>query len=405
MLFTLPWRNIWRSPVRSLVVMGAIIIGVWSVIFLISMISGMIDGYVDMAISNEVSHVQVHHPEFINEKESKFYFEEYEERQADIRQIEGVEAVSARSLTNAMIASSRSSRGIRLCGIEPDTEKNVTDIHEDIIEGSYFEGAKRNSIVISQVLADKLKVKLKSKVVVTFQSLDSEITAGAFRIVGIFKTGNKLYDESISFVKQGDLNVILGKANIAHEMAVLLKDVSYLDTTKQQIAGLFPNLKVRTYAEIAPELKLFQSQIQMAQYIYMVIFMLALIFGIINTMLMAVLERMKEIGMLMAVGMNKFRVFSMIVLETIYIGLVSAPIGLLLGYLTTLYFSKNGLDLFFFSEEGMNQFGMTNFVYPRVDSETYLIMAIAVAITAILASLYPAWKAIRLRPVEAIRKL
>jgi ABC-type antimicrobial peptide transport system permease subunit len=135
-----------------------------------------------------------------------------------------------------------------------------------------------------------------------------------------------------------------------------------------------------------------------------VIIMLALIFGIINTMLMAVLERTRELGMLMAVGMNRSRVFTMIIIETILLGVIAAPVGLLLGFLTNTYFAIYGIDLSSYSE-GMEKFGLSDVVYTHMQTTDYISIMIAVAITAILGALYPALKAIRLKPVDAIRKI
>jgi ABC-type antimicrobial peptide transport system permease subunit len=134
-----------------------------------------------------------------------------------------------------------------------------------------------------------------------------------------------------------------------------------------------------------------------------VIFMLALIFGIINTMLMAVLERMKELGMLMAVGMNKPKIFIMVVLETIFIASIGAPIGMLLGIGTVRYLNKVGINLSSWSR-ALEEFGMSEIVRPEVNGDTILTITIAVVITAILAAIYPALKAIKLKPVEALRK-
>ena len=132
--------------------------------------------------------------------------------------------------------------------------------------------------------------------------------------------------------------------------------------------------------------------------------MLALSFGIINTMLMAVLERIRELGMLMAIGMNKLKVFTMIVLETIMLVAVGAPVGVLLGTLTIAFLGHRGIDLSAFSDT-LKMYGMSDTIYFQVEPVVYLQMAIAVSVTALLASIYPALKAIRLRPVEAIRKI
>jgi putative ABC transport system permease protein len=405
MLFKISWRNIWRNPTRSLVVIGAIIVGVWSVIFLASVAAGMMDSYVESAIDNEISHIQIHHPEFTREKESKYYLEDIDQLIEKAAATDGVTAVSARSLTNAMIASGKSTRGIRIAGVMPELEREVTGISKKMVEGEYLNGKGRSPILVSQVTAEKLKLKMRSKVVLTMQTLDGEITAGAFRVAGIFESGNNMYDETIAFVRYVDLNNILGKENIGHELALRVESLPVLDTTQVMLSQAMPDLSVQTYKEISPELELFQSQIGNAAKIYMFIFMLALIFGIINTMLMTVLERIRELGMLMSVGMNKVKVFLMIMLETLMLAVIAAPIGLGIGYLTTRYFSKTGINLSVFSSEGMKQFGMSTFIYPTVEPGIYVDLAVAVAITAIVASVYPAIKAIRLRPVEAIRKI
>ena len=402
-IIKIAWRNIWRNLTRSLVVIGAIIIGIWSIIFLVGMVNGMIDSYVDNAIKNEVSHIKIHHPEFIKDKESKFYISDVIKVKNMVDTISGVKAVSYKTIINAMISSSHSGRGISVIGVVPKNEINVSGVPERIIAGKYISNANKNQIIISKRTAEKLKVKLRSKVVLTFQNIENEITMGAFRIVGLFETGNNIYDESVVFVHQQDINILLDLNGNGHEIAILLDDLSDLDSVQHIIAKLTPKLLVRNYKEIQPELALFQSQIKMAGIIYMVIFMLALIFGIINTMMMAVLERVRELGMLMSVGMNKGKVFLMIVVETILLAMVAGPVGLVLGYFTTSYFHERGINLFFYSEEGMKQFGFDKFIYPNVQPETYYQLVIAVSLTALLGSLYPAWKAIRLRPVEAIR--
>ena len=132
--------------------------------------------------------------------------------------------------------------------------------------------------------------------------------------------------------------------------------------------------------------------------------MIALVFGILNTMLMAVLERFKELGMLMAVGMARIKVFGMVLLETIFIGILGAPIGLLLGWSTMFYYTQVGIDLSAYSE-GLESFGYSSILYPYIENSTYWTIAVAVIITAFVGAIYPAWKAVKLKPVEALHKI
>ena len=231
----------------------------------------------------------------------------------------------------------------------------VTGFESKLIEGKYFTEGRKNEIIISQKIAEKLKLKLRKKVVLQFQDLNKDIVAGAFRIVGIYKTGNTIFDESMVAVKRTDLNKLMAKEGIAHEVAVLLDKKEDLVSTGDALKANFPNLLVENYREISPETQLYESQIDISATIFTTIFMLALIFGIINTMLMAVLERNRELGMLMAVGMNKGKVFTMIVLETLLLGIIAAPIGLFLGWATIQYFGNQGIDLGAFSAS-MEQF-------------------------------------------------
>ncbi len=402
--------------------MAAIALGVWAAFFMSGFVSGMIRSYINNAVDHVVSHIQIHHPEFKKDYEARFRIEEPDQVAESIRAREHVVGVSARAVVNGMISSPQSTRGIQVKAVDPGSEAIVTQLPGEIKEGSYFEGERRNQLLISTSLAEKLKVKIRSKLVITFQDLDLNITAGAFRVVGLFDTGNQPYDEATIFVLRQDLDRLLlpemgeesharltsgqdGSGSlIAHEIAILLDDSEAVESVKAEIEGQYPGFLVETYREISPDLRLYESQFQVINSVYLIIILLALIFGIINTMLMAVLERVRELGMLMAIGMNKGKVFLMIMLETILLSMAGLPLGLLLGHFSVRYFGEYGLNLSMYSDS-LKQFGMSDMVYFEVDPSLYYLYPIGMAITAVLASVYPAYRAIRLRPVEAIRKI
>ncbi len=405
MITKIAWLNIWRSRTRSLVVISSIIIGIWSLVFLLAFMKGQVNNYISSIIENETSHIQMHHPHFKEDFKVDQLIPEAQQLMGDIRDSLAVRAITARVLLNGMLASSAAAQGVMVKGVDLDQEQDVTHLTNKIIDGDPIDGKRKNQMLISQRMAEKLKVKVRSKVVLTFQNVHADISTAAFRISGIYKTTSKRNDELYVFARIDDLRRLAEMPDgSAHQLAILVNDFDATDTIAAQVANAYPSLKVETYKQISPDLELFNSQIQLNMIIMTTIFMLALIFGIINTMLMAVLERMKELGMLMAVGMNKLRVFMMVVLETIYIALVGAPIGMLLGYLTTKYLYRVGIDLSAWSE-ALEEFGMANIIRPEVDTNTFLTISIAVIITAVLASIYPALKAIRLQPVEALRKI
>lgn len=410
MIPIIAWRNIWRNRTRSWVLICAIALGVWAALFMSGFATGMSRGYVRTAIENIVSHIQIHHPRFKDDYNVNYTLDHTQQLAKWSQGNPDIAHLSFRVITNGMLANSKGARGVQIRGINAADEALVTALDTKVVEGKYLDSSRHNEILIGKVLAEKLKIKVRAKVILTFQDVDSEITSGAFRVAGFFDSGNKPFDELSVFVSGKDLNTLLVPQHpdtiMAHEVAFLLHDSRKADEISRQLKQLQGNAnwKVETYREVSPDLQLYESQISTASYIYLIIIMLALVFGIVNTMLMAVLERIKEIGMLMAVGMNKWRVFVMIALESILLGFVAAPLGIFIAWLTMLYLGRYGINLSAYSES-LKMYGMAHIVYFEVDAVLYLRAGFAVALTAFLAALYPAWRATRLIPVEAIRKI
>jgi putative ABC transport system permease protein len=404
MILKIAWKNVWRSKGRSMVVMGSIVVGIWALIFGTGFMNGFMESYMADVINHDVSNVQVHHPEFKRDFDVKMYIPNGDEKAAEVLKWQEVKSTTTRVIVNGMIASSRKGSGVQIRGIDVEKEASVTRLDSLVKEGAYFEGIKRNPIVIGEKLASELKVKLRSKVVLTFNDAEGELTAVAFRVAGIVKSSSVKINELYVFVRKEDLSRNLAIGSNIHEIAIVSEDRADDEALAAKYNALFAEDKAESWREIAPELALMQEMYSKSLYILLIIIMLALVFGIVNTMLMAVLERMRELGMLMAIGMNKVRVFFMVVIETIYLSTVGAPIGLLLGWLTIRYFRDVGVDLSSYSE-GLESFGYSSVLYPYVESNSYFIVTVGVIITAIIGALYPAWKAVKLNPVEALHKI
>ncbi len=404
MILKIAWLNVWRSRGRSLVVMGSIVVGIWALIFGTGFMNGFLVGYMANIIENDVSNVQVHHPEFKKDNEIKYFISTGLEKADQIRSWEGVRGATSRTLVNGMIASPKKATGVQIRGIDTIHEAIVTNLDSMIAEGAYFQGIKRNPIIVGSKLAENLKVKLRSKVVITFNDGAGDITAAAFRIVGIVKSSSLAINGQYAFVRQQDLWNILGIGNEIHEIAVVTEPLVEEAVIVEKYNSTMNSDLAETWREIAPELALMQEMYGSMLYVLLVIIMLALVFGIVNTMLMAVLERFKELGMLMAVGMTKTRVFMMVLLETIYLGIIGAPFGLLAGWLTISYYTSVGVDLSNYSE-GLEAFGYSSILYPYVEGSAYMTVTIGVIVTAVIGAIYPAWKAVKLNPVEALHKI
>ncbi len=405
MLWIVSWRNIWRNKLRSGVVILAVALGVWGLLFLLGFTRGIVRDYVKSNIELQTSHFQIHHPEFKKDYEAKYVIPEPDALLDSLTQDDYARQYTTRTVAGGMLNTSRGARGMKIFGIDTRRELKVTNIDEYIVEGTFFKENRRNQILIGDDLAEKLKLRLKKKVVLTFQDAGGEIVSAAFRVSGIFDTRNTPVDMSRVFVRKSDLNQLmsLGEDQF-HEIAVKGGEIDRIDEETARWRASFPNLTAESYKDLSPELELFNSQLRINLIIMTIIFMLALIFGIINTMLMAVLERIKEFGMLLSIGMNKAKVFLMVMLETIMLSMVGVPAGVLLGIVSIAYFKKFGLDLSNFSK-AMQNYGVNEVVRPYLTIEVYLFVIAAVFVTAVLAAIYPARKATGLNPAEAIRSM
>lgn len=404
MLLKIAWKNVWRSRGRSFVVIGSITVGVWALLFGSGFMNGFLVGYMANIINNDISNIQIHNAQFKDDFDIKFDIKNGHQKAEEIRSWDGVKGATTRTIVTGMISSPKKAAGVQIRGVDLENEARVTSLDSILGEGTYFEGINRNPVIIGSKLAENLSVKLRSKVVLTFNDGEGNITAGAFRVVGIAESSSLTISEMYAFVRQDDLTRLIGLGDQVHEIAVVIDPQVEESAIIDKYKAAYPDDLTESWREIAPELALMDEMYGSMLYVLMAIILTALIFGIVNTMLMAVLERIRELGMLMAVGMSKARVYIMILVETVFLGLVGAPLGLFVGWATIAYYETNGVDLSSYSE-GLESFGYSSILYPYLDNSVYLIVTIGVLVTAVLAALYPAYKAVKLRPVEALHKI
>ncbi|MEN7547714.1 FtsX-like permease family protein [Rapidithrix thailandica] len=403
MITAISWRNVWRSKLRSIVIMSAITLGLTGGIFSVAIFNGMSEQKLRSAIDVQTSHIQIHQQGFRKNKDIRLYIPHLEKLKTEILSTNHVDKWAIRTVISGMAATSNGNAGIQLNGIIPEDEKQVTTLSQMMIEGEYFETQRKNQIVVGKKLADKLEVKLGSKIIVTLQDANGEIVGAAFRVSGIFKTPSSLFDESQAFVRKGDLEKLAGQANTSHEIAIRMNNIEQVPEAihELQAATNGQPLAIESWREVEPELAYLTDSMWQINYLFLAIILAALAFGILNTMLMAIFERVKELGVLMAVGMNKFNIFKMIVLETVFLSLSGALVGIALSFALVKWINQIGINLSMFAE-GLASYGLSSIIYPNLDNEFYLSITLMVIITAILASIYPAIKALQLKPVEAI---
>jgi ABC-type lipoprotein release transport system permease subunit len=254
------------------------------------------------------------------------------------------------------------------------------------------------------LITDKaLDYRIRNKVQITISDLEGTPIQGIFRVCGIYKTTNTGFDQTSVFVNAPELAKLYGGDDIlTHEISILLHNIDDADIVKEKLSRISGDNSVSTWKELAPDAAMMNDFMIMYYFIFIGIIMLALAFGIINTMLMAVLERTKELGMLMAIGMNHKRIFKMIMLETIFLTFVGAVTGMLSGWAISGTLGKTGIHFTGWGE-GFEAIGFAARVYPIVTLDFFVFITIMVIVTAIISSIWPARKALKLNPVEALR--
>lgn len=403
-IFSMSWRNIWRNKMRSLIIIASVTIGLLAGIFVVGLYEGMMRARVRIVIDTEVAHLQIHHPKFEDDYEAGYVLSDKEALLKFIQQQNPVKAITTRSVTQGMLANATGTAGVQINGIEFREEPAVSHLNDKIIEGEGLNDKRKNSILVGKKLANKLKLKVGSKLVLTFTDRESNIVTAAFRISGIYQTENAPRDERNVFVHQATLNTLLNIGNDFHEVAILLLHDDDVEPVKEKLQAPYQAYTVESWTDNSPETSMMVSTMNQYSYIIMIIIMLALAFGIINTMLMAVLERTREIGMLSALGMNRIKLFNLILLETILLTIVGVPLGLLSAWLAILYFSKTGIDISSFAGEAMAGFGYSSIIYPEFPASRIFIVMIIVVGTALVSAMFPSLKALKLQPSDALRQ-
>jgi putative ABC transport system permease protein len=253
------------------------------------------------------------------------------------------------------------------------------------------------------VIDKALDYRIRNKIQITVTDEAGDPVQGTFRVCGIYKTTNTSFDQAAVFVDSKELAKLYGgKGVLLHEVAILLNDIEKTDLVKEKLTGISPDNEVSTWKELAPDAALMNDYMVFYYILFIGIIMLALAFGIINTMMMTILERTKELGMLMAIGMNRKKIFSMIMLETVFLTMVGAVAGMLSGWGLIHLLGKTGIHFSSWGE-GFEEWGFAATVYPVITGNHFILITIMVIVTAIISSIWPARKALKLNPIETLR--
>lgn len=402
--FQIAWRNIWRNPRRTAVILIAVIIGVWSMVFLGALMRGILEGMIHNGISTLAGHIQIHQTDFPDDPSIDNSIEDPSFLEAVLtQQLPPGSHWTARMRLNAVANNARHSNGVALVGIDPFNEAKVSFIGTAVTQGRYLEGADRNAILVGRALADQFETGLGRKLILMTQDKSGQIASRAFRIRGIFQAEMQSTEKTYVFVTRRAAQDMLKLDQAVSEIGILLPEHEMTEEVARTLEASLASrdLLVRPWSKALPLLQAYLQLYDSFILIWFVVVFVAMGFGILNTTLMAVFERMREFGLLKALGMRPGRIVKGILTEALFILLWGMLIGNLLGLASCWALSFHGIDLSALAK-GVEYAGMSRIIFPQIWFKDVLSANLVVLLLGLLICLYPAVKAARLSPVAAM---
>jgi putative ABC transport system permease protein len=403
MLMRMAWRNIWRNPRRALITLSAMTFSLTLMIVATNLIEGMNRQMVGYAADRSLGHIQAH---------AKGYYEDrnlYDSLPLSVLdRFDGSPFRAApRAYAFGLASLGEQSSGVMIRGIDPQKEREVTELWKHMLKGRYLRPGEAKAVILGRKIAKTLKATPGSEIALITQAADGSLGNDLYLVVGVLKTLDETTDRSTVIMSLDDFAKLLVLPGRIHEIAIRTPDAIEVDRYKPQVVSLLAGegCEVRTWKEIAPALKdALALNKAWTTIMLLIIFSIASL-GILNTMLMAVFERMYELGLMLAVGLKPERLVRLILSETLMLAGISEVLGLGLGLLWSWRLAVKGWDLTGLFGEGFEYtgFAIENVLRAALWPEGMLRCMGIMLIISVLAGLYPAVKAARLKPVEVMR--
>ncbi|MAY81775.1 MAG: hypothetical protein CL930_13475 [Deltaproteobacteria bacterium] len=401
-MFALAWRNIWRQSRRSMITILAMACGAAVCMPMMSFMDGMFATMFDVAVTQQAGHVRVEHPDY---PVTNSMFDTMEDAQKKLEALEALpdaSAVTWRAYGAGLLGTDTKSMGAVLVGVDPVRESRVTPTETMLKEGAWL--TQPGQILLGFGLADELNASIGGEVVIMTQASDGSIGAGTYTVVGLVRSGNAMRDNQGAWLNLTDLQELLFIENQVHELVLLASGGrDQVDTLKADVvAAVDESVVVRTWYEADPQMaEMLKMGQQQSNIMLVVVFFLAG-FGVLNTMLMSVFERTRELGVMMALGTRPREVIRLILMEGFLLSVMGVVLGGLLGGGLVYLICVHGVDL------GYGDFEMSGVVFPSRMRGLFHInhatsVFVSMMVISILAALWPAWRASKLEPVEAMR--
>jgi ABC-type lipoprotein release transport system permease subunit len=402
LLSRLAARNVLRYRRRTAVVVLAVGTGLWAMLVYVAFSRGWENGVVDSAVRTLTGHVQIHAPGYVSDPSVDYLMPAPAGGLLDALRAPNVRAWASRIRVPAVVQSERETAGVTLVGIDPAAERGLSFIADAVTAGRYLDSADADGVLLGRDLADRLSTGLGKRVVLISQAADHQVAERGFQVVGIFDADRSATEMTYVFTGRATAARLLGVGARVSEVAVELRDPAGADAEVSRLRAVAPGLDVEPWTTLEPIAEATVSLAEMWIWIFYALMYVAMASGLVNTLLMAVLERTREFGLLQALGMAPGLLLRQVLIESIFVLLLGVGVGVTLGFVT-VWLLHGGIDFSAYAA-GAEMWGMGKVIHPAMGPRDVASAVAVVMVLGVLASLYPAVRAARRVPVEAITR-
>lgn len=398
------WASLVRRSTRSVLVVMMIAVSLWGLFFMEGIYDGMTEQMINNAIRSDSGHISLFGEGYRLDPDLS--------RQVDdVAVVDSLLARDSRVLSyvkrlkqDGLVATAHYSRGVAIFGVDLAAEEKHGRLKGYLSQGEFSFGKKGRGAIIGFKLADKLQVRIGSKVVLSAQDSHGEVSAAPLKVRGILKTNNMALDENAVFIGDKKARKLLAMDDGVSQVGVILHDEAQIAGLQQDLRRQFPHLEILRWDELYPALM--QSRVMMEGFnlvTSLLIFCVAAL-GIFGVMLVSVLERLREFGIMLAIGTRFSQLRNIIFVESFFLGFIGFSLGSLVGGATLYFFKVNGLDLSMFSD-AFDEFGMDAVTYAIIRPGYFVMALAAVTLATFLSVLIPLRVLKKSKPIEAINKV
>ena len=402
----LGWRNLWLHPLRTALTALALAIGIAALTFL----SAMNDGWMQQIKTNfaltVTGHIQIHAEGFEDSRKLAQRIESPDQVIAAIQNVAGIKALTQRVRASGLASSAGSNAGALIYGVEPDKERKISRLASFITTGSWLKDGDVRTAVLGDVLADRLNVGLGDKLVLMAAVPGGDIASEVFRVSGLLHSGVMEVDDLIVIVPIATAQHWLGMGDAVTDIVIRASSFEQVSALANALKGDLKGqgFEILRWSDIDPMAQQWADFADAYTWVVLLIVIIVVLVEVLNTMLMSMHERVREFGLMGALGVTPVQVFAMVVWETVILVLIGGVIGFALGSGLSLWYGEYGIDLSQFAIAFSFMY-MDPVVHPLLQWDSVLRILGAAIVGAMIAGLIPAWKASKLEPASALREL